>query len=114
MRVLQCIWRLAVGGAERQFVQLTAGLAAAGADVHVVTVFDGEGDAQLAGTGAATHRLRALHRYDVTLVPRLALLMRRLAPDVVTTWLLQMDLAAGIAAKWTETPWVLCERSAPE
>lgn len=101
-----------MGGAERQLIELSAALAAAGAEVHVATVFPGACDARLASTGATTHRLRALGRYDLTLVPRIAALIRRLEPDVVITWLIQMDIVAGLAALVTRVPWILCERSA--
>jgi len=112
MRILHCIWRLSLGGAERQLVQLAAGLRAHGADVHVATVYPGWCDEPLAATGATPHRLFPLGKYDVTLVPRMALLLRRLEPDVVTTWLTQMDIVSGLASRIARVPWVVCERSA--
>src|SRR5213592_93434 len=111
MRVLHCIWRMSVGGAERQLIQLTAGLIGKGVDVHVVTVYPGSCDEQLAATGATMHRLRPLGRYDVTLIPRVMGLIRSLKPHVVATWLMQMDIVGGMAAKLSRVPWIICERS---
>jgi len=103
---------MGMGGAERQLVQLTAGLRRRGIDVQVATVFPAENDAPLALAGVMPHRLRAFGKYDPLLVPRMIGLMRRLRPDVVSTWLTQMDILGGASAKLTRLPWVLCERSA--
>ena len=51
---------------------------------------------------------------SLTMISRLSRLIRRLKPDVVTTWLTQMDIAAGLAAEMARVPWVLCERSSRE
>lgn len=112
MRILHCIWRLALGGAERQLIQLSSGLHALGVDVHVATVYSAWGDGPLAATGAVPHRLFPLGRYDVSLLPRMARLLRRLRPDAVASWLTQMDLVNGFASGLAGVPWVLCERSA--
>lgn len=37
--------------------------------------------------------------------------MRRIRPDIVQTWILQMDILGGLAAWATATPWVLREPS---
>ena len=112
MRVLHCIWRLGLGGSERQLVQLSAALRARHVDVHVLTVFPGRLDDQMAATGAAMHRLRPLGKYDLTLFPRAVRFIRGLRPDVVTTWLTQMDIVGGVAATIGAVPWIVCERSA--
>src|ERR1051326_6524792 len=81
MRVLHCIWRMGLGGAERQLAQLSSGLMARNVEVHVVTVFAGVYDPLLAATGAITHRLHPLGKYDATLIPRMVPLLRRIKPD---------------------------------
>src|SRR5688500_14774257 len=113
-RLLHCIWRLGLGGAERQLILLSTGLAAKGADVHVLTAYPGYCDEQLAATSAIPHRLDLATNYDVTMFPRLVALVKRLRPDVITTWLTQMDIVAGLAAQVARTPFVICERSGPE
>src|SRR5262249_28336254 len=45
-------------------------------------------------------------------LPRVARLVRRVHPEVIHTWLTQMDIAGGMAAKLMRVPWVMSERSA--
>lgn len=111
MRVLHCIWRMGLGGTERQLVQLAAALRERGVEVLVATVFPGELDESLAAVGVETLRLPASHKYDLRVVSRTARLIRRVRPDVVQTWLTQMDLVAGVAASLARVPWILSERS---
>jgi len=102
---------MGLGGTELQLVRLASGLIGRNADVHAVTAFAGDCDARLAATGTTMHRLRPLGKYDVTLIPRLVPLLRRLRPDVVTTTLTQMDIVAGLACRMAGIPWILSERS---
>lgn len=111
MRVLHCIWRMNIGGAEQQLVLIANALAAQSVDVHVVTVYAGPNDGPIGSSGATSHRLRAFGKYDPLLLPRLARLCWRLRPDVVHTWLTQMDILAGAAAELLSIPWILGERS---
>jgi glycosyltransferase involved in cell wall biosynthesis len=111
MRILHCIVRMGVGGAERQLVYLSGALVRGGADVHVVTVYAAALDGPLAASGATMHRVTTASKYDPLLPLRLARVMRRLRPHVVTTWLTQMDILAGTAARMLSIPFVLNERS---
>jgi glycosyltransferase involved in cell wall biosynthesis len=110
MRVLHCIWRMGIGGAERQLGYLAHGLVRRGIDVHVALVFRGAYAAALEDAGASVHQLVGTKR-DPFVLPRLALLCRRLKPTVVHTWLTQMDIIGGISAKIARTPWILSERA---
>lgn len=100
-----------MGGAERQLVHLCNGLSRRNIDVHVVTIHPGENDASLAASGATIHRLTSFAKYDPLLVPQTAGLIRRLRPDVVNTWLTQMDIIGGLAGAVTGVPRALSERS---
>ena len=111
MRVLHCIWRMTVGGAERQLVLLAGGLTARGIDVHVATAFPGPNDQRLRDAGATLHCLDTVHRFDPRLPLRMIRLCRRLRPDVVNTWLTPMDIVGGAAALLLRIHWVLNERS---
>ncbi len=111
MRILECIWSFGGGGAERQLSLLVRELVRRGHDVHVAYVLGGIHEDAFLSSGAVLHRLRPRMRYDATLVVDLILLMRRLRPDVVQTWLTQMDILAGTAAKVSGIPWVLSERA---
>jgi glycosyltransferase involved in cell wall biosynthesis len=79
--------------------------------VHVAYLQGSEvvNDAELAG--ATFHKLGAAGNHDPRILFELWNLIRRVKPDVVNTWLPQMDIAAGIVALATGTPWVVAERS---
>ncbi len=111
MRILHLIPSLGGGGAERQVVYLARGLRFLGCDVHVGILREGPNLTPLLESGASVHRLRASSNYDPLLLPRVVGLIRRVQPDIVQTWLTQMDVVGGIAARITGTPWVVSERS---
>jgi glycosyltransferase involved in cell wall biosynthesis len=111
MRVLHCIWRMGLGGTERQLVQLARALRKLKVEVLVATVFHGDLDDSLAAVGVETPRVTASHKYDPRVLSRLVRLIRRVRPDVVQTWLTQMDIIGGTAAALTRVPWILSERS---
>ncbi|MFZ5624253.1 MAG: glycosyltransferase [Gemmatimonadota bacterium] len=114
MRVLHCISSFEVGGAERQLAVLASAQAEAGAEVHVAFLRGGPNLALLEGSGVTTHALRSRGNVDPAITTRLVRLIRRLAPDVVQTWLTQMDVAGGLAARLTGRPWILAERASRE
>jgi glycosyltransferase involved in cell wall biosynthesis len=111
MRLLHLIPTLGGGGAERQITYLARGLRERGCDVHVGLVREGPNLPRLIDAGATVHRIKIASNYDPLLVPRIVGLIRRVKPDVVQTWLPQMDVAGGFAARLTGTPWVLSERT---
>lgn len=111
MRVLHLIPSLGGGGAERQLAYLAGGLRRRDCDVHVGILRDGPNLERVLAAGATVHRIHAASNYDPLLVPRIVRLIRRVRPDVVQTWLTQMDVAGGFAARVTGTPWVVSERS---
>jgi glycosyltransferase involved in cell wall biosynthesis len=111
MRILHLIPSLGGGGAERQISLLAGGLRAAGCEVHVAILRDGPHFERLERSGTMVHRIRARGNYDPLLVPRIVRLIRGVRPDIVQTWLTQMDVAGGAAALWTGTPWIVSERS---
>jgi glycosyltransferase involved in cell wall biosynthesis len=111
MRVLHCIWRMSVGGAEGQLVRLAAGLVRRGVEVDVATMFPGALDADLVAAGANLHRLNVAGKYDPLMLFRLMTLCRRVRVDVMQTHLTQMDIVGGTVAEILRIPWVLSERS---
>ena len=102
---------MGVGGAERQLTILARAQVSRGVDAHVALVHDGPYSAKLAASGATVHKLSASGNHD----PRIGTALLKLAlssrPDVVQTWLPQMDVFGGVAAKLARRPWVLSERS---
>lgn len=111
MRVLHLIPSLAGGGAERQIAYLARGLSERGADVHVGILRGGLNLERLQQTGATVHFISSSGNYDPLIVPRIVSLIRRVRPDVVQTWLTQMDVLGGLAALITGTRWIVAERA---
>lgn len=111
MRILNVIPTLRGGGAERQLAYLAGGLRDLGCDVHVALLHGGTNQARLEAAQATIHRLDVSSNYDPRIVLQLVRLIRRIHPDVVQTWITQMDVFGGIAALLTHTPWMLSDRS---
>jgi len=109
MRILHLIPALSGGGAERQLQYLAPALARLGHELHVGYVQ--RGPTMPAFLGVTLHRLLARSNYDPLLLRRIRRLIKRLQPDVVQTWALQMDVLGGLASLSTHTPWVFREAS---
>jgi glycosyltransferase involved in cell wall biosynthesis len=110
-RILQCIPGMGGGGAERQLALLAGALPQFGWDVHVALRSEGPNFTRLQRTPAAIHRIAGLGNHDPQILWQLHWLMRRLRPDLVQVWLVQMEVAAGLAAMLAGIPWILSERS---
>lgn len=109
MKILHAIPSLGVGGAERQLSYLAPALVDAGHEVHVA--HSRPVDISPFSDSVTLHRLESTSNYDPRLVWALLRLMREIKPDVLHTWILQMDIIGGIAARLTGTPWILREAS---
>ena len=77
-------------------------------DIHVAYLREGPlGEPGL--PGVCLHRLEATGNYDPRILWQLVRLVRRLRPDILQTWIQQMDILGGIAARMTGTRWVIRE-----
>ena len=110
MRILQCISSMSGGGAERQLAYLAGELKKIGWEVHVALLSGGPNLERLRSGGAVIHTLGARNNYDPAIFGQLLRLMRRVRPDVVETWMTQMDILGGVAARLAGVPWILRER----
>jgi glycosyltransferase involved in cell wall biosynthesis len=111
-RILLLIPSLGGGGAERQITYLARGLAEYGClDVHVGIVRGGPNLQSLRNTGATVHWIASRGNYDPLMWPRILRLIHRIRPDVVQTYLTQMDVLGGAAALLCQVPWIVSERS---
>jgi glycosyltransferase involved in cell wall biosynthesis len=111
MRILHLIPSMGGGGAERQLTYLCMEHVRCGLEVHVVLLYDGPNMERLERSGAIINRLKCQNNYDPLLIYRIARLMCRIRPDVVQTWLPQMDILGGISATLVGVPFIMTERS---
>ena len=109
MRILHLLPNLSGGGAERQFSYLAPELARMGHDVHVAYSKDGIHKPEL--PGVVRHRLKARSNYDPYVLWQLVRLIRHIKPDIIHTWILQMDVLGGMAAGLYRIPWIFREPS---
>lgn len=111
MRILHLIPSMGGGGAERQLTYLCPELVRSGCEVHVALIYGGPNMDRMELSGAVIHRLKCRSNYDPLLIYRIARLINRIRPDIIQTWLPQMDVLGGIAAVLTGIPFVMAERS---
>lgn len=109
MRILHIIPRLSGGGAERQLSYLAPELARLGHEVHIAYSWDASHKLQM--PLVKLHRLKSISNYDPYLFWQVNRLIQRLKPDIVQTWIMQMDILGGIAARIFGIPWILREAS---
>ena len=108
--ILHVIPNLTGGGAERQLALLAAEQGRRGWNVHVALRRGGNYQEHLADSGVVLHELGDLRRGHPLLFLRLHALVRRLRPELIQTWLLQMDIVGGVVAIANGVPWVISER----
>ena len=107
--ILHLIPNLSGGGAEQQLSYLASKLVQMGHQVHIAYLRDGPANQEL--PDVVFHRLKARSNYDPYILWQLICLIKWIKPDIVHTWIQQMDIIGGIAAKITRTPWVVREPS---
>jgi len=102
---------MAGGGAERQLTYLCEGFNRKGLEVHVALCGGGYNMQRLEDSGANIHKLSIRGNHDIGLLWQLIKLIKQINPDIIQTWLRQMDVFGGLAALITKTPFVLSERN---
>lgn len=111
IHVLHCIGSLGGGGAERQLRYLAAELRNRGLDFHLAYIRGGPNMDGLEAAGVDLHPLSSRHNYDPRLLGSLIHLIREIRPQLIQTWLPQMDILGGMAARVTGIPFIITERS---
>jgi glycosyltransferase involved in cell wall biosynthesis len=99
------------GGTERQLTYLSRELGCAGFEVHVTLNQGGPNLPALRAAGAIIHELELTGNHDVRVLSRLLRVISSVRPDLVQCWLTQMQIAGGLAALMSRTPWVFAERA---
>jgi glycosyltransferase involved in cell wall biosynthesis len=103
------ISNLEYGGAQRQVVELANHLDPERFEVHVGSLSDYLPLAE--GLRCPVHVVRKRWKYDLTVVPRLARLLRRLRIDLVQSYLFDADVAARLAGRLAGAAVVGSERN---
>jgi glycosyltransferase involved in cell wall biosynthesis len=111
MRVLHLIPSFGSGGAERQLSILAPALAESGVECHIGYCYGGPNLQALSGSNVHLHQFKVAGNHDPRLFLQIWSLIRAVKPDVVQTWLLQMDVLGGIAALLNRVPFILSERA---
>ena len=109
MRIFNFIPNLSGGGAERQLSYLASELACMGHDVRIAYLKDGPNKPVL--DGVVLYKLKARSNYDPLILWQLFRLVRNIKPDIIHTWMLQMDILGGIIARLNRIPWVFREQT---
>jgi glycosyltransferase involved in cell wall biosynthesis len=99
------------GGAERQLALIAVEQSMRGYNVHVGIRFGGGYENLLIRSGVKIHKLEVSKTYNPLLLARVDALVKKVRPDVIQTWLPQMDFFGGLAALWNSVSWVASERS---
>jgi glycosyltransferase involved in cell wall biosynthesis len=111
LTVLHAIPSLIGGGAERQLSLLAPELLRLGVCTHVAYLHPGANLTPLHGSDIKLHSISCSGNYDPRILFKLIRLINAIRPNLVQTWLPQMDIFAGLAALITGTPFILSERS---
>ncbi len=82
-----------------------------GVDVHIACNFRGPNADSIRESGVTIHELRGRSNHDPRLFSQLIGTIRKVKPDLIQTWLVQMDILGGLAAILTRTPFLMTERS---
>jgi glycosyltransferase involved in cell wall biosynthesis len=110
-KLLHLIPTLEGGGAERQLSMLAAEQSRRGWCVHLGIRRSGVHEKLLRDSGVVVHLLGDHKGPNPKLLLRCNALVKQIKPDVVQTWLPQMNLAGGISAMLNSVPWIVSERS---
>jgi len=99
---------LEYGGAQRQVVELANNMDSDRFNVHVCALSDYVPlGSQLRDSATRLHTIVKKHKMDLTVVPRLARLLRVLHADVVHSYLFSADIASRVAGRLAGTAVVI-------
>lgn len=118
LTVFYCIASLEWGGAEGQLCYLCEAMMQRGHSAHVAYVQDAFWNGQDGGlldriseSGATLHQLTSNSNYDARMLWHLRKIMTQVKPQLLQTWLPQMDVIGALSAISTGIPFILTERS---
>lgn len=107
-RAVLVISNLEFGGAQRQVVEFANHAGSLGFDVHICSLSDYVPLAdQLTDRDRRLHVVQKKWKFDVTVIPRLARLLRELKPDIVHGFLFDAEIAARLAGRRARVPVII-------
>lgn len=109
--ILHLIPTLEGGGAERQLSMLAAEQSRRGGQIHVGVRRAGVYAEILRANGVSIQFLGDHGGIHPLLLQHLNALIKQIKPDIIHTWLPQMDIIGGMTALWNSVPWILSERT---
>jgi glycosyltransferase involved in cell wall biosynthesis len=93
------ISNLEYGGAQRQVVELANNIDTDGLDLHICSLSDYVPLGALLDDRTALHVIQKRFKFDASVVPRLAALLRKLGADIVHGFLFDAEIAARLAGR---------------
>ncbi len=112
--VLHMIPTLEGGGAERQLYLLATEQARRGLSVHVAIRRGGVHMQAMRDCGVQLHELGNFPSMNPKLFFSIRRILKSVEPDIVQTWLPQMDILGGFAALQSDVAWIMSERTSRE
>jgi glycosyltransferase involved in cell wall biosynthesis len=109
--ILHLIPTLEGGGAERQLCMLATEQARRGLGVHVAIRRGGVYMQAMRDGGVEIHELGGVRSINPRLFFAIRRTLKSIKPEIVQTWLPQMDILGGLAALQRDTIWVVSERT---
>lgn len=107
MKIVHLIPSMSGGGAESQLSYLAPELVKLGHEVHLIYLHEGPQLPFL--KDVKLHRINVDSNYNPSTFFKIIGLLRSIEPDVIQTWIFQMDILGGMASKILRIPWVLRE-----
>lgn len=107
MRILNLISSLSGGGAELQLSYLAPELVKIGHQVHIAYITEGPNKPKF--EGVLLYKLETRSNYNPCLLIQIFWLIRKIKPDIIHTWILQMDIIGGIVSRISNIPWTFRE-----
>lgn len=111
VRVLHLIPSFVGGGAERQLALLGPELCRLDIETHIGYVHPGVNLELLRDSRVTLHPIDCRGNHDPTILLKVLWIVRAIQPQLIQTWLPQMDVFGGVAAKLAGVPFVLSERA---
>lgn len=108
MNIMQIIWGLDIGGAEKMVVELSLQLKARGHNVSICTITKkGDLSSHAIKMGIPVYLINKKSRFDISALFKIVLLLRRKQIDIVNTHLITADLWGRLAAFIANIPVII-------